>query len=160
MSVDVESSDTFEALPDFVFSLADGTTAQGTAQSTFLLAPESDLRQWNVPSESTLFSDGFVLRARNISTGKSANPIMRLPIVPRSAEAPPDIGSHGPSSESYSRGRYLETVSLQLQTADILRFLQFQVVEVQKVFVEQSCCRECTKPDGCSFDTPHSGPTW
>ena len=73
----------------------------------------SNFRQRHVPSELALFSDGFVLSALNISTGKSANPIIRLPRVPRSAEAPPDMGSHGPSSESYSRGRYLVKVSSQ-----------------------------------------------
>ena len=64
------------------------------------------------PSFSAGFSDGLDLRALTISTGKSANPIMRLPMVPRSAEAPPEIGSQGPSSESYSLGRYLVRVSI------------------------------------------------
>src|SRR5947209_4992009 len=45
------------------------------------------------------------LSARTISTGKSAMPIVKLPIVPSNAAAPPEIGSHGPSSVSYSRGR-------------------------------------------------------
>lgn len=48
---------------------------------------------------------GFALKALKISTGKSATPMVRLAIVPRSADAPPEIGSHGPSSVSYSRGR-------------------------------------------------------
>lgn len=43
--------------------------------------------------------------ALNISTGKSATPIVRLARVPKRAEAPPEMGSHGPSSVSYSRGR-------------------------------------------------------
>lgn len=118
--------------------------------------------QWHEPSGSTLFSDadGLILRALNISTGKSANPIIRLPRVPRSAEAPPDMGSHGPSSESYSRGRYLALVSLEVYTADAPKVLQFEVIEIQKIFVEQGCCCECTKPDGRSFDTPDSRSTW
>lgn len=45
------------------------------------------------------------LNALNISTGKSATPMVRLAKVPNRAEAPPEIGSHGPSSVSYSRGR-------------------------------------------------------
>jgi len=40
-----------------------------------------------------------------ISIGKSATPMERLAMVPRRADAPPEIGSHGPSSVSYSRGR-------------------------------------------------------
>ena len=44
-------------------------------------------------------------KALNISIGKSATPIIILPIVPSSADAPPEMGSHGPSSVSYSRGR-------------------------------------------------------
>ena len=42
-----------------------------------------------------------------ISTGISAMPTIKLLRVPRRAEAAPLIGSHGPSSESYSHGRYL-----------------------------------------------------
>lgn len=52
-----------------------------------------------------LLECAFALKALNISTGKSATPIVRLANVPMSAEAPPEIGSHGPSSVSYSRGR-------------------------------------------------------
>lgn len=48
------------------------------------------------------------LTALKISIGKSATPIPRLAMVPSRADAPPEIGSHGPSSVSYSRGRYLE----------------------------------------------------
>lgn len=44
-------------------------------------------------------SAGFGFMALKISTGKSAKPIARLPRVPISAEAPPEIGSHGPSSD-------------------------------------------------------------
>lgn len=49
----------------------------------------------------------LLLKALKNSTGKSATPMLRLAIVPNSAEAPPDIGSHGPPSVSYSRERYL-----------------------------------------------------
>lgn len=40
-----------------------------------------------------------------ISIGKSATPIVRLATVPNNADAPPEMGSQGPSSVSYSRGR-------------------------------------------------------
>lgn len=50
---------------------------------------------------------GLGLKTFSNSTGKSATPIDRLAIVPKSAEAPPEIGSQGPLSVSYSRGRYL-----------------------------------------------------
>lgn len=43
--------------------------------------------------------------ALKISIGKSATPIVMLLIVPSKAEAPPEIGSQGPSSVSYSFGR-------------------------------------------------------
>lgn len=62
-------------------------------------------------SNVELFSVGLIRRARRISTGKSATPIMRLPMVPSRADAPPEIGSQGPSSESYSLGRYLWFIS-------------------------------------------------
>lgn len=48
------------------------------------------------------------LTALNISMGKSATPMPRLAMVPNNADAPPEIGSQGPSSVSYSRGRYLK----------------------------------------------------
>jgi len=51
------------------------------------------------------------LTALKISMGKSATPMVKLAIVPISAEAPPDIGSQGPSSVSYSIGRYLITLA-------------------------------------------------
>lgn len=50
---------------------------------------------------------GLGLKTLSNSTGKSATPMDRLAIVPKSAEAPPEIGSQGPLSVSYSRGRYL-----------------------------------------------------
>lgn len=59
---------------------------------------------------SSVDCNSSVLRGFNafrISTGKSATPIIRLLIVPINADAPPVIGSQGPSSASYSRGRYL-----------------------------------------------------
>lgn len=58
-------------------------------------------------SRAAVFDVGLGLKALSNSTGKSATPIDRLAIVPKSAEAPPEIGSQGPSSVSYSRGRYL-----------------------------------------------------
>ena len=45
-----------------------------------------------------------VLKDFKISTGKSAIPMERFPKVPIRAAAPPEIGSQGPSSVSYSRG--------------------------------------------------------
>lgn len=50
----------------------------------------------------------FTFKARRIPLGIAATPITRLPKVPIRAEAPPDMGSHGPSSRSYSLGRYLK----------------------------------------------------
>ena len=47
------------------------------------------------------------LTALKISIGKSATPMPRLAMVPSRADAPPEMGSQGPSSVSYSRGRYL-----------------------------------------------------
>jgi hypothetical protein len=41
---------------------------------------------------------GFAFKALNISTGKSATPIVKLASVPKRAEAPPEKGPHGPSS--------------------------------------------------------------
>jgi hypothetical protein len=58
-----------------------------------------------VEREASFDSLGFALNALKISTGKSAIPIERLAIVPNKADAPPVMGSHGPSSVSYSRGR-------------------------------------------------------
>jgi len=55
------------------------------------------------------------LKALKISRGKSATPIVKLAIVPNSAEAPPEMGSQGPSSVSYSRERYL---SCELERSD------------------------------------------
>lgn len=60
------------------------------------------------PVSGFWFSEGLMRRAFNNSIGKSATPIIILPMVPMIADAPPVIGSHGPSSVSYSRGRYLE----------------------------------------------------
>lgn len=51
------------------------------------------------------------LTALKISIGKSATPMVKLANVPIKAEAPPDIGSQGPSSVSYSFGRYLHKIS-------------------------------------------------
>lgn len=56
---------------------------------------------------SVAVDDGLGLKTLINSTGKSATPIDRLAIVPKSAEAPPEMGSQGPLSVSYSRGRYL-----------------------------------------------------
>lgn len=66
-----------------------------------------DLETNGEVSPSLGLSAGLDLMALKISTGKSAKPIVRLPMVPSNAEAPPEIGSQGPSSESYSMGRYL-----------------------------------------------------
>lgn len=53
------------------------------------------------------FGEGLMCSARSISVGRSATPIIMLPTVPMIAEVAPVMGSHGPSSASYSRGRYL-----------------------------------------------------
>ena len=74
-------------------------------------------------------SDGLTFKAFNTSTGISAKPIIMLPMVPRRAAVAPDIGSQGPSSESYSRGRYLKKVSRQDNPA-YNRNLRFEVIEV------------------------------
>ena len=50
---------------------------------------------------------GLIFSKCSTSIGKSATPIIKLPIVPRRADVAPLIGSQGPSSESYSLGRYL-----------------------------------------------------
>lgn len=57
---------------------------------------------------------GWILSALSVSIGRSAMPIIMLPRVPIRAPAPPVIGSQGPSSVSYSRGRYLKYVSISL----------------------------------------------
>lgn len=62
-------------------------------------------------SSDSWLSRAFVdltFKARIIPVGIDAAPITRLAKVPRRAEAPPEIGSHGPSSRSYSFGRYLK----------------------------------------------------
>jgi len=67
-----------------------------------VLVPEVELDESFV-----VFSWFPFLTALKISIGKSATPMVKLAIVPINAEAPPDIGSQGPSSVSYSFGRYL-----------------------------------------------------
>lgn len=70
------------------------------------VSPPADVHgvQCDKPCSGEL-SAGLTFIALKISTGKSAHPIMRLPKVPSIADAPPDMGSQGPSSVSYSRGR-------------------------------------------------------
>lgn len=69
------------------------------------------------------------LRALDMSTGVSANPIIILAIVPSRAEAPPEMGSQGPSSGSYSRGRYLKRSVA--ETADVGRTgSHFEITEI------------------------------
>jgi hypothetical protein len=58
-----------------------------------------------LPLDSSFRLLCLCLACLKISIGKSAIPIVRLAMVPSNAEAPPEIGSHGPSSVSYSRGR-------------------------------------------------------
>lgn len=77
---------------------------------------------------SAFFSDGLIFIAFKISTGKSAKPIMRLPNVPSSADAPPEIGSQGPSSASYSRGRYLVSSAYENEDADMYSY-NFKLLE-------------------------------
>lgn len=105
------------------------------------------------------FSDVLAFSAFRISTGKSTAPIMRLPMVPSNADAPPEIGSQGPSSISYSRGRYLNNVSVSLQLGK-KGLSQFQIVEVQKTFINQSCCCKRAEPHVRSLDPPDSRSTW
>lgn len=57
-------------------------------------------------------ASGWMFNALSVELGMSAMPIAMLPIVPTSAAAPPEIGSIGPSSRSYSQGRYLMDVRL------------------------------------------------
>jgi hypothetical protein len=67
-----------------------------------------DLSSRGSSFSSLSFSSFFLSRTSlTISTGKSATPIIRLPMVPSRADAPPEMGSQGPSSTSYSLGRYL-----------------------------------------------------
>ena len=54
-----------------------------------------------------LLESGWMLSLLRVSAGKSAMPIIIVVMVPIIAEAPPVTGSQGPSSVSYSRGRYL-----------------------------------------------------
>jgi len=68
-------------------------------------------------SSDSWLSRAFVdltFKARMIPVGIAAAPIIRLAKVPRRAEAPPEIGSHGPSSRSYSFGRYLRNFSIRV----------------------------------------------
>jgi hypothetical protein len=55
---------------------------------------------------------GWIASAFKVAIGKSATPIMVVVSVSRTADAPPLIGSVGPISTSYSRGRYLDIVSI------------------------------------------------
>jgi hypothetical protein len=50
---------------------------------------------------------GWIFRSFKVSMGKSATPIIIWVAVPMIAVAPPEIGSQGPSSASYSRDRNL-----------------------------------------------------
>lgn len=54
---------------------------------------------------------GCIFKSLRVSIGKSATPIIICVAVPIRAVAPPEIGSQGPSSVSYSRGRHLYLVS-------------------------------------------------
>ena len=70
------------------------------------------VREWPWGVVSPLLFSLFSLKVSclfltflKISIGKSATPMVRLAMVPNRADAPPDIGSHGPSSVSYSRDR-------------------------------------------------------
>jgi hypothetical protein len=58
-----------------------------------------------------LFTSGCMLSSLRVSIGKSATPIIICVAVPTIAVAPPVMGSHGPSSVSYSRGRYLSKLA-------------------------------------------------
>lgn len=61
-----------------------------------------------LPFPLPLPESGWMANAFNVATGKSATPIIVDVSVSRTAEAPPLIGSVGPISTSYSRGRYLD----------------------------------------------------
>jgi hypothetical protein len=69
----------------------------------FLLAPV-DSSVWSL-FEAENGGNG---RVRSISAGISATPIATSAMLPKIAVAPPVTGSMGPSSKSYSRGRYLD----------------------------------------------------
>lgn len=77
--------------------------------SLFATEVASLARRASVPC--TAVDDDRGLKALINSTGKSATPMVKLVIVPASADAPPDIGSQGPESVSYLRGRYLYSYS-------------------------------------------------
>lgn len=92
------------------------------------------LSTWVAAGSSLTASSGLDLKALNTSTGKSATPIVKLAIVPRSAEAPPEIGSQGPSSVSYSRARYLHNQIHILENCFRI-CLQLKIGKVEKAFV-------------------------
>lgn len=60
-------------------------------------------------------------------------PIIIVEAVPIIAVAPPEIGSHGPSSVSYSRGRNLFLLAL-VDYCDIL-YPQFKFTEIELAFL-------------------------
>ena len=60
---------------------------------------------------AALTASGWILSAFKVSIGKSATPKSMLPMVLMIAPPPPVMGSQGPSSISYSFGRYLNHVS-------------------------------------------------
>lgn len=100
----------------------------------------------------------FCLTDLNSSIGKSAIPIERLAIVPNKAEAPPEIGSHAPSSVSYSRGRYL-TISVKLCSrwwAD----LQLQIGKIKEASSSEDVGSQSAKSSLCTFDAPDRDSTW
>lgn len=112
MVVDVEPCRDDESVSLTVFSRLKSVRevdAEADVDATGVSSPELGL--------SVDFAlDGLIVSARlvfvfltalKISIGKSATPMPRLAIVPSKADAPPEIGSQGPSSVSYSLGRYL-----------------------------------------------------
>jgi hypothetical protein len=88
---------------------------------------------------------GEMCKAFRASIGISATPIIMLLTVPMSALPPPVIGSHGPSSTSYSTGRYLQTCQLPCKLGFCGRNLQLKVCKAQDIFLGQNIGCDSTK---------------
>jgi hypothetical protein len=103
-------------------------------------------------------ASGCILSSLRVCMGISATPIITEVAVPIRAPAAPETGSQGPSSGTYSRGRYLHLlVCGKVGACDCL---QFHVREVHFALLSQHSSSFGTQLHVSTFEPPDSWFLW
>lgn len=103
-------------------------------------------------------ASGCMLSSLRVWIGISATPIITEVAVPIIAPAAPETGSQGPSSGTYSRGRYLQVLAHVINRA--CDCLQLHVREVHFALLGQYSSRLSTQLHVSALQSPDSRFVW